>query len=75
MSVDPIYFTQSQTPRDDELSPEALLVREVLVSKGLETPMIDTGLSNQMKYLLKALLWPNSQHCRAIVVSNLWSET
>jgi GTP cyclohydrolase I len=50
MSVDPIYFTQSQTSSDDELSPEALLVREVLVSKGLETPMIDTGLSNQMKY-------------------------
>lgn len=50
MSVDPIYFTQSQTSRDDELSPEALLVRDVLVSKGLETPMIDTGLSNQMKY-------------------------
>jgi GTP cyclohydrolase I len=50
MNADPLYFTKSQMPRDEELSPEALLVRDVLVSKGLETPMIDTGLSNQMKY-------------------------
>ena len=50
MNADPLYFTKPQMPRDEELSPEAILVRDVLVSKGLETPMIDTGLSNQMKY-------------------------
>ena len=33
-----------------ELSPEARLVRDTLMEKGLETPMIDNGLSSDQKY-------------------------
>jgi len=32
------------------LSPEALLVRDALVARGLETPMVPTGLSRDEKY-------------------------
>lgn len=32
------------------LSPEATLVRHTLIARGLETPMIETGLSTQQKY-------------------------
>lgn len=35
---------------DDQLSPEAILVRDTLMRHGLETPMIDTGLTAQQKY-------------------------
>jgi len=38
-------------------SPEAITVREALVRAGLETPMVETGLTEQQKYLrLKALM-------------------
>jgi GTP cyclohydrolase I len=33
-----------------ELSDEAIMVREKLIEQGLETPMIDTGMSAQQKY-------------------------
>jgi len=33
-----------------EISAEAALVRDTLIEHGLETPMIDTGLSNDQKY-------------------------
>ena len=33
-----------------ELSDEAIMVREKLIEQGLETPMIETGLSAQQKY-------------------------
>ena len=33
-----------------EISAEAALVRDTLIEKGLETPMIDTGLSSDQKY-------------------------
>ncbi len=33
-----------------QLSPEALLVRDALVDRGLETPMVPTGLSRDEKY-------------------------
>ncbi len=33
-----------------DLSAEAILVRDTLVARGLETPMIDTGLSADQKY-------------------------
>ena len=40
-----------------ELRPEAILVRDTLIEKGLETPMIDTGLSASQKYeRIKALM-------------------
>ena len=33
-----------------DLSPEAIVVRDTLVAQGLETPMIDNGLTNDEKY-------------------------
>jgi GTP cyclohydrolase I len=33
-----------------EISAEAVLVRDTLIEQGLETPMIDTGLSTDQKY-------------------------
>ena len=33
-----------------ELSPEAVMVRDTLIERGLETPMIDNGLSSEQKY-------------------------
>jgi GTP cyclohydrolase IA len=46
MSANPIYFA----PNTACLSPEAQLVRDTLIARGLETPMIETGLSAQQKY-------------------------
>jgi GTP cyclohydrolase I len=46
MSANPIYFA----PNAACLSPEALLVRDTLIAQGLETPMVETGLSAQQKY-------------------------
>ncbi len=37
-------------PNNPELSREALLVRNVLIEKGLETPMVDTGLTAGQQY-------------------------
>lgn len=63
MSANPVYFAPSAksalhgpaAPRDEltddaGLSPEAILVRETLIAHGLETPMLETGLSPQQKY-------------------------
>ena len=47
MSANPILVS-SDTRVD--LSPEAALVREALVERGLETPMLDNGLSQRQKY-------------------------
>ena len=44
MSANPVYLKKS-LDRPEDLSPEAKLVRETLIEKGLETPMIDTGLT------------------------------
>ena len=35
---------------ENPISPEAIMVREALIEKGLETPLIDNGLSNVQKY-------------------------
>ncbi len=35
---------------DSKLSNEARMVRDTLIERGLETPMIDNGLSNDEKY-------------------------
>lgn len=44
----------SQTPvrlaRHPEISAEARMVRDVLIEQGLETPMLDNGLSQDQKY-------------------------
>lgn len=50
MSVDPIHLAKPGLYQDDGLSAEALAVRNALIERGLETPMIDTGLSPQQKY-------------------------
>jgi GTP cyclohydrolase I len=47
MSVKPV---RSARTADNELSAEAILVRDTLVELGLETPMIETDLSNPQKY-------------------------
>lgn len=50
MSVKPINL-KTKTPLDTELlSPEAVLVRDTLLEHGLETPMVETGLSAEEKY-------------------------
>ena len=50
MNVNPININV-KTPVDSELlSPEANLVRDALIELGLETPMIETGLSADEKY-------------------------
>jgi GTP cyclohydrolase I len=50
VSANPVYLTKTNVRDDSELSPEAILVRDTLIEHGLETPMIETGLSNQQKY-------------------------
>ena len=50
MNVKPLYFGRQVNHPGEELSPEAVLVRNTLIELGLETPMIETGLSEQQKY-------------------------
>jgi GTP cyclohydrolase I len=50
MSPDPIAINFSAAARDEHLSPEAILVRDTLIREGLETPMLDNGLSPDQKY-------------------------
>jgi len=50
MSINPVYFNRNTVAQPDELSPEAALVRKTLIERGLETPMIETGLSEEQKY-------------------------
>ncbi|MDX1335629.1 MAG: GTP cyclohydrolase I, partial [Gammaproteobacteria bacterium] len=45
MSTNPIYLANNE-----ELSPEAILVRNTLIEHGLETPMIETGMTAEQKY-------------------------
>ena len=50
MSANPVYLKKSLDRETGGLSPEAILVRDTLVQHGLETPMIDTGLTPEQKY-------------------------
>lgn len=50
MSTNPVYLNRPAKQQQHELSPEAVLVRNTLLDAGLETPMIETGLSAQQKY-------------------------
>jgi len=50
MSANPIYLNTKSKADESQLSPEAILVRDTLIELGLETPMIETGLSEQDKY-------------------------
>lgn len=56
MTADPIPLSAIAVS-DEQLSREALLVRDTLVRHGLETPVFDTGLSSEQKYRrIKALM-------------------
>ena len=50
MTTNPISLTTNSKLIDKLLSAEAILVRDTLIERGLETPMIDTGLNSQQKY-------------------------
>jgi GTP cyclohydrolase I len=50
MNVNPVYLNTNISSKDASLSPEATLVRNTLIERGLETPMIDTGFSADQKY-------------------------
>jgi GTP cyclohydrolase I len=50
MSANPIYLSRPAHREPEDLSPEAALVRQTLIEQGLETPMIENGLSPQQKY-------------------------
>ncbi|MEJ2140694.1 MAG: GTP cyclohydrolase I FolE, partial [Gammaproteobacteria bacterium] len=45
MSTSPVRLA-----KHPEVGPEAALVRDTLVAQGLETPMIENGLSSEQKY-------------------------
>ena len=49
MSTSALTLSTSATV-DEQLSAEAILVRDALIDAGLETPMRETGLSPQQKY-------------------------
>ncbi len=50
MKTNPVPLTTNSRLIDNLLSPEAISVRETLIERGLETPMIDTGLNSVQKY-------------------------
>jgi GTP cyclohydrolase I len=50
MSPNPVYLKKPIDFEEGELSQEAILVRNTLIRRGLETPMIETGLTAQQKY-------------------------
>ncbi len=50
MSPNPVPLKQRHVDRDAGLSPEAILVRDTLLRQGLETPMIENGLTADEKY-------------------------
>ena len=50
MSANPVLIAKPPVFEDAKLSSEALLVRDTLRKHGLETPMIETGLSAEEKY-------------------------
>jgi GTP cyclohydrolase I len=50
MSANPIYLGNKIAIDEDSLSPEAIRVRDTLIEHGLETPMLDNGMSNTQKY-------------------------
>jgi GTP cyclohydrolase I len=50
MSANPLFLTGRPATLNEALSPEAILVRDTLIEHGLETPMIDNGLTADQKY-------------------------
>ncbi len=50
MNANAVLMQGHQFPDQEELSVEAVLVRNVLINQGLETPMVHTGLNEEQKY-------------------------
>ncbi len=50
MSNIPVNVARYPAKNQNKLSEEAVLVRNTLIQEGLETPMIDTGLTPDQKY-------------------------
>jgi GTP cyclohydrolase I len=50
MSVTAESFNPTSLLFDSNLSAEAMMVRQALIEKGLETPLIENGLSRDQKY-------------------------
>lgn len=50
MSANPVLIARKSVAGDDVLSPEALIVRDTLIRNGLETPMLETGMTPLEKY-------------------------
>jgi GTP cyclohydrolase I len=50
MSPEPVYLNNAAAAIEEETLSEAERVRQALVAEGLETPMVDNGLSPQQKY-------------------------
>ena len=50
MNVEALHLANYTPVENDGLSAEAILVRNALIAQGLETPMIETGLSPDQKY-------------------------
>jgi len=50
MNVEAFHLAHHTPVENDGLSAEAILVRDALIAQGLETPMIETGLSPEQKY-------------------------
>ncbi|MCP4077541.1 MAG: GTP cyclohydrolase I FolE [Gammaproteobacteria bacterium] len=50
MNSNPVYLARHDHRQEFTLSQEAIQVRNALIEKGLETPMIDTGLEPEQKY-------------------------
>jgi GTP cyclohydrolase IA len=50
MSPEPVYLKKQPSASESSISKEAILVRDALIANGLETPMIDNGLTADQKY-------------------------
>lgn len=51
MSANPLFIADRSASTSEALTREAMLVRDTLIEHGLETPMIDNGLTPDQKYL------------------------
>ncbi len=51
MSANPLFIADRNSSTSEALTREAMLVRDTLIEHGLETPMIDNGLTPDQKYL------------------------
>lgn len=51
MNTNPVYLKDVKPKKTGDIDASAILVRNALIEKGLETPMFENGLSNEAKYL------------------------